>query len=333
MQVTERKKLEPSERPLVAPEPGKVRIRVDACGICHTDAVTVEGLSPTVTFPRVPGHEVVGRIDALGPGVSRWTIGQRVGVGYLGGNCGRCAQCRRGAFVHCLEQQLSGVTTDGGYAEVMYADASGLASVPDELTAVEAAPLLCAGLTTFNALRNSPARPGDLVAVQGVGGLGHLGIQFARHMGFRVVAIARGGEKQALAQRLGAHHYVDSGTKDPASALLALGGARLILATASSSKSMSGLFAGLAPAGQMLAVGVDGTPIEIGSIDLVLSSRSLAGSLTGSAADGEDTLSFSVLQGIRPITETMPLSAASEAYAKMARNEARFRVVLVTGQA
>ncbi|HWL85683.1 MAG TPA: alcohol dehydrogenase [Polyangiaceae bacterium] len=333
MQVTERGKLELSERPLLAPGPGKVRIRVEACGICHTDVVTVEGLLPNLTFPRVPGHEVVGRIDAVGEGVSRWSVGQRVGVGYLGGHCGQCAQCRRGVFVHCLEQPISGATTDGGYADVMVAEASGLASVPDGLTAIDAAPLLCAGLTTFNALRNSPARPGDLVAVQGIGGLGHLGVQYARHMGFRVVAIARGGEKQALAERLGAHHYIDSGATDPAKALLALGGARLILTTASNSPSMSALFAGLAPGGKMLAVGVDGGPIEIGSIDLVLASRSLEGALTGSAADGEDTLAFSVLQGIRPMTETMPLTAASEAYAKMVRNEARFRVVLVTGQA
>jgi len=333
MQVTEPGRLELSERPIPAPGPGKVRIRVEACGICHTDVLTVQGLLPTLTFPRVPGHEVVGRIDAVGERVSRWSVGQRVGVGYLGGHCGQCAQCRRGAFVHCLEQPISGATTDGGYADVMIAEASGLASVPDELTAVEAAPLLCAGLTTFNALRNSPARAGDLVAVHGIGGLGHLGVQFARHMGFRVVAIARGSEKQALAERLGAHHYIDSAATDPAEALRTLGGAALILATVSSSKAMSGLFAGLAPRGKMLAVGVDGAPIDIGSIDLVVGARSLEGALTGSAADSEDTLAFSVLQGIRPMTETMPLTAASEAYAKMVRNEARFRVVLVTGQA
>ena len=333
MQVTERGKLELSERPLLAPEPGKVRIRVETCGVCHSDAVTVEGLIPNVTFPRVPGHEAVGRIDAVGQGVTRWHVGQRVGVGYLGGHCGECWQCRRGAFVHCLEQPISGTTTDGGYADVMYAATSGLVSVPDELSSVDAAPLLCAGLTTFNALRNSSARPGDLVAVQGIGGLGHLGVQYARHMGFRVVAVARGGDKRALAERLGAHHYVDSEATDPARALQALGGAALILATASSSKSMSGLFAGLAPRGKMVAVGVDGAPIAVGSIDLVLAARSLEGALTGSAADGEDTLAFSVLQGIRPMTETVPLTSASAGYAKMMRNDARFRVVLVTGQA
>jgi D-arabinose 1-dehydrogenase-like Zn-dependent alcohol dehydrogenase len=228
---------------------------------------------------------------------------------------------------------VSGATTDGGYADVMYARASGLVSVPDELTPVEAAPLLCAGLTTFNALRSSPARPGDLVAILGIGGLGHLGVQFARHMGFRVVAIARGQDKRALAERLGAHHYIDSQAADPAAALRALGGAAVILATAANSKAMSAVFTGLAPRGRMVVVGADGGTLEVGSSALFFASRSVEGALTGSSADNEDTLAFSVLQGVRPMTETMPLTAASEGYAKMMRNEARFRIVLLTGQA
>jgi propanol-preferring alcohol dehydrogenase len=332
VQVTERGKLELSKRPLVEPGPGKVRIRVEACGVCHSDVVTVQGLLPTVVFPRVPGHEAVGRIDALGEGTSRWRIGQRVGVGYLGGHCGHCAQCRLGDFVNCLEQPISGATTDGGYADVLYALQSGLVAIPDELTSVEAAPLLCAGLTTFNALRNSPARPGDLVAVQGIGGLGHLGVQFARRMGFRVVAIARGLDKRPLAERLGAHHYIDSETADPAESLRALGGAATILATAANSKAISGLVSGLAPRGRLQLVGVDSPPLEIGIADLIFGSRSIEGSLTGSAADNEAGLAFSVLQSIRPMIETIPLAAAPDAYARMLRNEPRFRIVLVTGQ-
>ena len=267
VQVTKRGKLEIAERPLVDPRPGQVRIRVEACGICHSDALAVEGLLPNAEFPRVPGHEAIGRIDALGAGVTNWKVGQRVGVGYLGGNCGQCAQCRRGNFVHCLHQHLTGTTNDGGYAQVMYAAASGLSAVPDELKSVDAAPLVCAGLTTFNALRTSRARAGDLVAVQGIGGLGHLAVQYARHMGFRVAAIARGLSKQELAVRLGAHHYIDSEATEPAKTLQRLGGAALILATASSSKSHGGLLGGLRPGGSLLVVGLDGTPIEIGSTD------------------------------------------------------------------
>jgi len=267
VQVTKRGKLEIAERPFVDPRPGQVRIRVEACGICHSDALAVEGLLPNAEFPRVPGHEAIGRIDALGAGVTNWKVGQRVGVGYLGGNCGQCAQCRRGNFVHCLHQHLTGTTNDGGYAQVMYAAASGLSAVPDELKSVDAAPLVCAGLTTFNALRTSRARAGDLVAVQGIGGLGHLAVQYARHMGFRVAAIARGLSKQELAVRLGAHHYIDSEATEPAKTLQRLGGAALILATASSSKSHGGLLGGLRPGGSLLVVGLDGTPIEIGSTD------------------------------------------------------------------
>src|SRR5262245_66051571 len=241
VQASKRGTLEIAERPLVDPEPLHLRIRVEACGICHSDVLAVEGLLPGAEFPRIPGHEAVGRIDALGAGVVDWRVGQRVGVGYLGGHCGRCARCRRGDFVHCLRQHVTGTTNDGGYAEVMYAAASGLSAVPDELSSIEAAPLLCAGMTTFNALRNAGVRSGDLVAIQGIGGLGHLAVQYARQMGFRVAAIARGEAKRELALRLGAQHYIDSDATPPAKALQGLGGATVILATASSSKSQSGL--------------------------------------------------------------------------------------------
>lgn len=331
VEATKRGRLELAERPLLEPGPLQVRIRVEACGVCHSDVLAVEGRLPNAEFPRVPGHEAVGRIDALGPGVTDWHIGQRVGVGYLGGPCGRCAECRRGHFVHCLRQHITGTTNDGGYAEVMYAAASGLSEVPDELTSIEAAPLLCAGLTTFNALSSAGARPGELVAVQGVGGLGHLALQYARHMGFRVAAIARGEAKRELAMRLGAHHYIDSAAAEPGKELQKLGGATLILATASSSQSQAGLLAGLLPSGKLVVVGLDGGPIEIGSSDLVLAARSIVGSLTGSAADGEDALRFSALQNIRSMNETIPLEEAPAGYARMMSNAARFRIVLAMG--
>jgi D-arabinose 1-dehydrogenase-like Zn-dependent alcohol dehydrogenase len=331
VQATKRGILELSERPLLDPDPGHVRIRVEACGICHSDALAVNGVLPGAEFPRIPGHEAVGRIETLGAGVTEWRIGQRVGVGYLGGHCGVCASCRRGRFVHCLRQHITGTTNDGGYAEVMYARASGLSAVPEELTSVEAAPLLCAGLTTFNALRNSGARPGELVAIQGIGGLGHLAVQYARHMGFRVAAIARGPGKRELALDLGAHHYIDAEASDPAKSLQDLGGASLILATASSSKSQSGLLGGLLPEGRLVVVGVDGQPIEVNSSALVLSERTIAGSLTGSARDGEDTLSFSVLQNVRSRNEVMKLEDAAAGFARMMSNAARFRIVLAIG--
>ena len=330
VQVTKPGNLEVVERPLVEPAFGQVRIHVEACGICHTDAFTIEGGFPVITYPRVPGHEVIGRIEAVGPGVQGWKEGQRVGVGYMGGHCGHCEYCRRGDFVNCQNQPISGFHSDGGYAEMMIAQASGLAAIPDDLLPTEAAPLLCAGLTTFNALRNSKARPGELVAIQGVGGLGHLGIQFARHMGFQVVAIARGPEKEGLARKLGAHHYIDSNAQDPVAALQGLGGARLILATAASSKSMSPLLGGLAPRGQLIVAGAGNEPIEVNPVPLLFGMRSIAGTMTGSSIDAEDTLSFSSQQSIRPMIETVPLANAAEAYGRMMRNEARFRIVLVT---
>jgi len=319
---------------MVEPAFGEVRIRIEACGVCHTDAITVEGGFPGVTYPRVPGHEVIGKIDAVGPGVQVWKEGQRVGVGYMGGHCGYCENCRRGDFVNCQNQPLSGQSTDGGYAEMMIARASGLSAIPDDLVSTEAAPLLCAGLTTFNGLRNSKARPGELVAIQGVGGLGHLAIQYARRMGFQVAAIARGPEKESLARKLGAHHYIDSNTQDPVAALQALGGARLILATAANSKSMSPLLGGLFPLGELIVAGVGGNePIAVNPVPLLFGMRSIAGTMTGSSIDAEDTLSFSSQQGIRAMIETLPLGQAADGYARMMQGKARFRMVLVTDSA
>ena len=317
-----------TQRPLTEPPPGQVRIRVEACGICHSDVATVDGILPGITFPRVPGHEVVGKIDALGQGVLGWKIGQRVGVGFLGGHCGRCQSCRRGDFVNCTNQPVTGAHFDGGYAEVMIAYPNGLVAIPDGLDSVDAAPLLCAGITTFNALRRSSAKPGELVAILGIGGLGHLGVQFANHMGFKVVAVARGAEKEQLAKKLGAHHYIDSSAGDPAAALKALGGAVMILATASDSKAMSAIMGGLAARGRMIVVGAGAEPIQVSPFQLLFSSVGVEGALTGSSIENEDTLGFSVLKGIKPMIETIPLEKAEEGYRKMMSNKARFRIVL-----
>jgi propanol-preferring alcohol dehydrogenase len=318
------------ERPIVEPGAGQVRIRVEACGICHTDAATVTGTYPGLTLPRVPGHEVVGRIEALGSGVSRWKIGQRVGVGLIAGEDGVCEPCRRGDIVNCQNPVVSGVTMDGGYAEVMIAEARGIASIPDELSSAEAAPLLCAGITTYNALRNAGLRGGDLVAVQGIGGLGHLAVQFARHMGFRTVAIGRGREKEKLAKDLGAHVYIDSAVDDPAAVLQRIGGARAILATATSGDAMGPLVSGLSARGKLIVVGVPGDPMQLNAFPLVFGGRSIYGSLTGTPIDSEDTLAFSVLESIRPMIETAPLERAADAYGRMMEGKARFRMVLVT---
>src|SRR5262244_3939302 len=268
IQVVSQGRLELTEKTLQAPGPGKVRIRVEACGVCHSDSGTVEALFP-IDWPRVPGHEIVGRIDALGAGVQGWAVGQRVGVGFLGGSCGYCEFCRNGDLVNCRNQEYTGINHDGGYAEVMIAKASGLMSIPDSLSSVDAAPLLCAGLTTFSALRNAPATAGDLVAVVGIGGLGHLGVQYARHVGFEVVAIARGANKAELAKKLGVHHYIDNAATDPAKALQALGGAKVILITASGGKTVAETFKGLRPDGVSIDVGVGPEPIEITSPDLI----------------------------------------------------------------
>jgi alcohol dehydrogenase, propanol-preferring len=323
-------KLRVVERQVAEPGPGQVRVRVEACGICHTDAHTVTGTYPGLTLPRVPGHEVIGRIEALGPGVSRWKIGQRVGVGLIAGEDGVCEPCRRGDAVNCQNPLVSGVTVDGGYAEVMIAEARGIASIPDELSSAEAAPLLCAGVTTYNALRNAGLRGGDLVAVQGIGGLGHLGVQFARHMGFRTVAIGRGRDKEKLAKDLGAHVYIDAAVNDAAAVLQRMGAARAILATGTSGNAMGRLVAGLATRGKLIVVGAPEDQIQLSAIPLIFGGRSIYGSLTGTPIDSEDTLAFSVLKNIRPMIETAPLEQAANAHARMMDGKARFRMVLVT---
>jgi len=316
-------------KPLVDPGPGQVRIRIEACGVCHSDAGTVEASFP-INWPRVPGHEVVGRIDALGSGVQGWAVGERIGVGFLGGSCGYCEFCRNGDLVNCRNQEYTGIHSDGGYAEVMIAKATGLVRIPDDLSSADAAPLLCAGLTTFNALRNAPARAGDLVAVLGIGGLGHLAVQYARHMGFEVAAIARGSNTAELARKLGAHHYIDSAAADPGAALQALGGAKVILTTASGGNTVAATFKGLRPGGVSIDVGVGPEPIEIASPDLIFGERKLTGSLTGNPATGDATLRFSALSGVSAMIETVPLEEAPAAYAKMMAGKAHFRMVLVT---
>ena len=330
VQVSAPGTLQVVERPVTEPAAGQVRIRVEACGICHTDAYTINGTYPGLTLPRVPGHEVIGRIEALGQGVSRWKIGQRVGVGLIAGEDGVCEPCRRGDMVSCEHPVVSGVTADGGYAEVMIAEARGIAAVPDELTSAEAAPLLCAGVTTYNALRNASLRAGDLVAVQGIGGLGHLGVQFARHTGFRTVAIGRGRDKEKLAKDLGARLYIDAAVEDTATVLQRMGGARAILATGTSGDAMGRLVPGLAARGKLIVVGAPDDPIQSSALPLIFGGRSIYGSLTGTPNDSEDTLAFSVLENIRPMIETFPLEKAADAYARMMQGKARFRVVLVT---
>jgi propanol-preferring alcohol dehydrogenase len=330
VQAVSQGRLELTEKTLQAPGPGKVRIRVEACGVCHSDSGTVEALFP-IQWPRVPGHEVVGRIDALGSGVQGWVAGQRVGVGFLGGSCGYCEFCRNGDLVNCRNQEFAGIHDDGGYAEVMIAKASGLVSIPDSLSSVDAAPLLCAGLTTFSALRNAPAKAGDLVAVLGIGGLGHLGVQYARRMGFEVAAIARGADKAELAKKLGAHHYIDNAATEPAEALQALGGAKIILITASGGKTVTETFKGLRPGGVSIVLGVGPEPIEVSAMDLIFGSRKLEGALTGDPATGEETLRFSALSGVSAMIETVPLGEAADAYAKMMAGKARFRMVLTMG--
>jgi len=321
-------KLELTEKPVIDPPEGHVRIRVEACGVCHSDSATVEGILP-IEWPRVPGHEVVGRIDLVGEGVEGWVVGQRVGVGFLGGSCGHCEYCRDGDLVNCVNQGFTGVQQNGGYAEVMIAKASSLMAVPDELSSVDAAPLLCAGLTTFSALRNSPARAGDLVAVLGVGGLGHLGVQYARHMGFEVIAIDRGGDDKAeLAKKLGAHHYVDSAVTDIAKALQERGGAQVVLVTASGGKAVAAAVKGLRRGGVVISLGATDEPIELSAFELLFKSLGVAGALTGTPAAGDATLRFSALSDVAAMVETMPLERAPEAYAKMMSGQARFRMVL-----
>jgi len=319
------------EREIPEPGPGAVRVKVQACGICHSDSLVKEGTFPGIQYPRVPGHEVVGLIDALGPGVAGWRTGQRVGVGWHGGHCGYCDACRRGEFFACqIAAQVTGLTYDGGYADYMVTPSSALARVPAELSAVEAGPLMCAGLTTFNALRNSGARPGDLVAVLGVGGLGHLGVQFAAKIGFETVAIARGGDKEPLARELGARHYIDSQAQDPAAALLKLGGARIILATVTNGAAMSAVLGGLGVHGKLMVLGAPES-LEVSPFLLISGHRSVEGWYSGTSIDSQDTLSFSVLSGVRSMNEVFPLERVTEAYERMMSGKARFRVVLTTG--
>jgi D-arabinose 1-dehydrogenase-like Zn-dependent alcohol dehydrogenase len=316
------------EREIPLPGPGQVRIRVQACGVCHSDEFTKEGSWPGIQYPRIPGHEVAGLIDELGAGIARWSVGQRVGVGWHGGHDNTCRECRRGDLRNCRNLQVPGISYDGGYQEYMVAPIEALVSLPESLTDVEAAPLLCAGVTTYNALRHSGALPGDLVAVQGIGGLGHLGIQFAARFGYNVAAIGRGPQTAGLAKKLGAIVYIDSKATDAADALQTLGGARVILATAPSSRAMSELVNGLGPNGKLMVVGAAFDPIEVTPVQLISGSRSLQGWASGTPVDSEDTLRFAELTGVRPMIETYPLEQAAEAYARMLSGKAEFRVVL-----
>jgi D-arabinose 1-dehydrogenase-like Zn-dependent alcohol dehydrogenase len=319
------------EREVPEAGPRQVRIRVQACGVCHSDMVTKEGLFPGISYPRVPGHEVAGTIDQLGAGVKDWSKGDRVGVGWHGGQDGICLSCRRGDFVNCANGLVCGVSYDGGYQEFMIAPAEGLARIPESLDAAEAAPLMCAGITTFNALRHSGAFAGDLVAVQGVGGLGHLGIQFAKKFGYRVAAVGRGTENAAIAKKLGADVYIDSAATDAASELQKLGGARVVLATAPSGRAMSSLVGGLGTNGTLVVVGASADPIEVSSTLLILGKRTIKGWSAGTPTDSEDTLRFAELVGIRPMIEKYPLEKAAEGYARMMSGNARYRVVLTMG--
>jgi D-arabinose 1-dehydrogenase-like Zn-dependent alcohol dehydrogenase len=316
------------EREIPEPGAGHVRIKVQACGVCHSDVLTKEGAWPGIEYPRVPGHEVAGVIDEVGDGVSEWKKGQRVGVGWHGGHDGTCLLCRRGDFRNCLNLKIPGISYDGGYQQYMVAPVEALAPIPESLSDVEAAPLLCAGITTYDALRRSGARPGDLVAVQGIGGLGHLGIQFASKFGYKVAAIGRGSENASLAKKLGANVYIDSKATNAAEALQKMGGAQVILATAPSSKAMSDLIDGLGPNGKLIVVGATFDPIEVTPIQLISGSRTIQGWAAGTAADSEDTLRFAELTGVRPMIETYPLEKAAEAYARMLSGNAQFRVVL-----
>jgi D-arabinose 1-dehydrogenase-like Zn-dependent alcohol dehydrogenase len=324
--------LELVERHIPETRVGWVRIKIQACGICHSDSFTKEGTFPGIQYPRVPGHEIAGIIDAVGSGVAGWTQGQRVGVGWHGGHCGYCDSCSRGDFVTCQNAAaVPGITYDGGYADYMIAPAEALALIPEGLSAEEAGPLMCAGVTTFNSLRHSGAQPGDIVAILGIGGLGHLGVQFAAKMGFKTVAIARGEDKGPLAKQLGAWHYIDSQKEDPAAELIRLGGARVILSTATSGKAVSTVLGGLGINGKMIIVGA-AEPFEVSPLLLIGGRRSIAGWPSGRSIDSQDTLRFSELTGVRSMNEVFPLERAAEAYARMMSGNARFRVVLTTGQ-
>jgi D-arabinose 1-dehydrogenase-like Zn-dependent alcohol dehydrogenase len=316
------------ERPIPEPGPGQIRIKVNACGVCHSDVLVKEGLLPGLEYPRVPGHEVAGVVDEVGAGITIWKKGERVGVGWHGGHDGTCRECRRGDFRNCRNVKVSGISYDGGYQQYMVAPVEALVPIPDGLSDVEAAPLLDAGITTYNSLRNSGAMPGDLVAVQGIGGLGHLGVQFANKFGYHVAAIGRGSENAVLAKKLGAHVYIDSQATDAAEELQKLGGARVIVATAPNSKAMSALINGLGPNGKLVVVGATFDPIEVTPAQLIFGSKTIQGWAAGTPAASEDTLNFCVLTGVRPMVETFPLERTAEAYARMLSGKAEFRVVL-----
>jgi D-arabinose 1-dehydrogenase-like Zn-dependent alcohol dehydrogenase len=318
------------ERDIPTPPSGMVRIKVQACGICHSDSIVKEGLFPNIQYPKIPGHEVAGVIDALGDGVVDWAVGQRVGVGWFGGNCNSCEACRHGDFILCTKGKITGISYDGGYAEYMVTPKESLALIPEALSAVEAAPMLCAGITTFNALRNSSARPGDTVAILGIGGLGHLAIQFCTKMGFNTVAIARGDDKKALALQLGAKHYINSQTNDVVQQLQKFGGAKVILSTVTNHDAISAVIGGLGPNGQLIIVGVPFEPIQISALSLIIGNRSIKGWASGSSIDSQDAMNFSALTGVRSMNQTFPLEKVEEAYQLMLTGKARFRVVLIT---
>jgi D-arabinose 1-dehydrogenase-like Zn-dependent alcohol dehydrogenase len=317
------------ERDIPEPGPGQVRVKIDACGICHSDSLVKEGLWPGLQYPRVPGHEVAGRIDAVGENVTAWKTGQRVGAGWHGGHCFVCEPCRRGDFAMCINRKVTGVDFDGGYAEYMIAPTPALAAIPDELPAEEAGPFMCAGVTVYNALRNAGARVGQVVAVHGIGGLGHLGVQYARRMGFKTVAINRGNDKEALARQLGAHHYIDSVATDASAELQKLGGARVILATAPNAAAISPLVDGLSPDGVLLVPAAPAEPLMISVMPLIMGRRSVAGWYSGTARDSQDTLEFSALSDVHPMIEKYPLERVAEGYEQMHSGKVRFRVVLM----
>jgi alcohol dehydrogenase/propanol-preferring alcohol dehydrogenase len=320
--------LELVEREIPEPGAGEVRVRVEACGICHSDSLTKEGQIPGLGYPRVPGHEAAGVVDAMGSGVEGWSEGQRVGIGWHGGYCGRCDNCRRGDFFACVWSRVTGLTNDGGYADYLVAHHTALALLPDGITPVEAGPLVCAGLTTFNSLRSSGARPGDAVAILGLGGLGHLGVQFAAKMGYKTIAIARGGEKEELALKLGAHKYLDSRAQDVSAELTKLGGANVILATVTNAEAMTSTLGGLAVNGKLMVLGAPHEPLSVPGLVLIGGRRSVAGWYSGTSIDSQDTVAFSQLTGVRAMTEVYPLEKAAEAYDRMMSGDARFRVVL-----
>ena len=319
------------ERELPEPAAGQVRVKVEACGICHSDVLVKDGIWPGLQYPRVPGHEIAGHIDAVGESVKAWSVGQRVGVGWHGGHCFVCEQCRRGDFAMCINRKVTGLDFDGGYAEYMIAPAPALAAIPDELPAEEAGPFMCAGVTVYNALRNSGARVGQLVAVHGIGGLGHLGVQYARRMGFKTVAINRGNDKEPLARQLGAHQYIDSVATDASAELQKLGGARVILATAPNAQAISPLVDGLSPDGVLLVPAAPAEPLMISVMPLIMGRRSVAGWYSGTARDSQDTLEFSALSDVHPMIEKYPLERVAEGYEQMSSGKVRFRVVLTMG--